>query len=386
MSSDSWSKRLQQSLNERDASGLRRSLRVWENDPSLLNLAANDYLGLAHDPSVIAAAIEAATRYGCSASSSPLISGFQPPHQELEAKLCRWHGFPHGLLWNSGYAANQALLSRLPRSGDLVLADRLIHHSMVSGILQSGARLIRYRHNDIEHLESLLAQHASDDRVIFVVTESVFSMDGDSPDLKALANLKQTYPFCLILDEAHGTGWYGPSGAGLAAEVGILPQVDILVGTLGKALGSQGAYTLFHNPSLREYLINEAGEFIFSTYLSPIAAAAGSEAIRRCQELTSDQSAWRQTSKNLRQNLRADGWDVPEGDSPILPLHLGDATRTTGFAGRLRQAGILVGAVRPPTVPAGTSRLRISLQRTFGETEETRFLHALRTLRSEFPA
>jgi 8-amino-7-oxononanoate synthase len=267
-----------------------------------------------------------------------------------------------------------------------VLADRLIHHSMVSGILQSGARLIRYRHNDIGHLESLLAQHASENRVLFVATESVFSMDGDYPDLQAIAALKQRFPFCLIVDEAHGTGWYGPHGAGLAAEAGITDAIDIFVGTLGKSLGSQGAYTLFHDPALREYLINEAGEFIFSTYLSPIAAAAASEAINRCRELAPEQPIWRKTAENLRENLRREGWEVPKGDSPILPIHLGDAHRTTGFAQRLRETGILVGAVRPPTVPAGTSRLRISLQRTFGEREESRLLRALSAIRAEFPA
>ncbi len=380
------SERIQSSLAERDSAGLRRSLRVWENDPAILNLASNDYLALARDPAVIAAAQNAASRHGCSASASPLISGYQLPHRDLEEKLRDWHGFPHGLVWNSGYAANQSLLSRLPRPGDLVLADRLIHNSMVNGILQSGARLVRYRHNDLAHLENLLAQHTTENRVTFVVTESVFSMDGDYPDLKSLAHLKQKYSFCLIVDEAHATGWFGPNGSGLAAETGTVPEIDILVGTLGKSLGSQGAYTLFHDPALREFLTNEAAEFIFSTYLSPIAAAAASAAIDRIRDLAPTQPHWRETSRRFREQLRQSGWNAPDGDSPIIPILIGDAQRTLALAQHLRQSGILVGAVRPPTVPAGTSRLRISLQRTFGEPEQTRLLTALRNASAAIPA
>jgi 8-amino-7-oxononanoate synthase len=368
---------LTDALDRRQASGLLRSLRCWPSPPGWLNLADNDYLALSHDPAVIAAATAAARHHGCSSSASPLITGYQPPHLELEGKLCAWHGFPHGLVWNSGYSSNQAILSRLPRPGDLVLADRLIHNSMVAGILQSGARLIRYRHNDIAHLTALLEQHSAGNRTLFVVTESVFSMDGDYPDLAAFAALKNRYPFCLIVDEAHATGWYGPGGAGLVAEVGATGAVDVLVGTLGKALGSQGAYTLFHDPLLREFMVNEAAEFIFSTYLSPIAAAAAEAAVGRAQTLAADQTAWRKRSRDFRSGLRHRGWEVPEGDSPIIPVILGDTEATLRAATHLRDQQIVVGAVRPPTVPVGSSRLRLSLKRTMGEAELARFADAL---------
>lgn len=357
--------RLQSGLNSRRDQSLLRSLSAWEGDPTWINLADNDYLGLSRDEAVIAAAREAASRYGCSSSASPLISGYQLPHQALEFELQRWHGFSSGLVWNSGYTANQSVLSHLPQRGDLVLADRLIHNSMVNGILQSGARLIRYRHNDVEHLRSLLEEHAGGEGITFVVTESVFSMDGDAPDLAAIAGLKKRFPFCLVLDEAHATGWYGPNGSGLAAECGVVEAVDVFVGTLGKTLGSQGAYTLFHDPVLREYLVNQAGEFIYSTYLSPIAAVAALTAIGRVRDLFAQQADWRRISRDFRESLRANNWDVPSGDSAIVPVILGDGEQVLGLASFLREHKIRVGAIRPPTVPVGGSRLRLSLRRSF---------------------
>lgn len=377
MTLPSLHQRLQGELAVRLEKGLLRKLSVAGTDAEWLNLADNDYLELSRDPAVIAAARDAATRYGCSSSSSPLISGYGIPHRKLETELCLWHGFPSGLVWNSGYTANQALLSRLPRKDDIVFADRLIHNSMISGILGSGARLIRYRHNDVAHLADLLRRTGPTDGIHFVVTESVFSMDGDAPDLTAMVALKEQFPFVLIVDEAHATGWYGPDGSGLAAEAGVTREVDILVGTLGKALGSQGAYTLFHDATLREHLINHAGEFIYSTYLSPIAAAAGSAAIGRARELADDQQQWRSISRSFREMLRADGWEVPEGDSPIVPVLAGESEDALSLAAFLRDHKILAGAVRPPTVPAGSSRIRFSLKLGFTKPNAERVIRLL---------
>lgn len=376
--------RLQVELEERRQKGLLRALSPWSHDPSWINLADNDYLGLARDPVLIAAAREAASRHGCSASASPLVSGYQLAHVALENELLQWHGFPCGLLWNSGYAANHSILARLPQPGDVILADRLIHHSMISGILQSGARLIRYRHNDVEHLRTLLQeQPPQSGRVAFVVTESVFSMDGDAPDLAAIVRLKEEFPFCLMVDEAHATGWYGPAGSGLINELGLAPGIDILVGTLGKSLGSQGAYTLFRHPALREFLINHAGDFIYSTYLSPIAASVARTAIGRVRELSGEQASWRQTSRHFRQTLRQRGWDVPTGDSPIVPVLVGDGRDVLSLAAFLRRHQILVGAIRPPTVPTGTSRLRLSLKRSFNATTAARLTDLLGLWRAQ---
>ncbi|MEX2382791.1 MAG: dethiobiotin synthase [Opitutales bacterium] len=359
-------KRIETTLEKRTTEATFRELRCHAPLAEVLNLADNDYLDLARDATVVDAGRRAVDKWGCSSSASPLITGYGEAHRDLESKLCAWHGFPYGLVWNSGYTANQALLGHLPEKGDLVLADRLIHNSMISGILRSGGRLLRYQHNDIDQLQTLLEkeERKGNERTVFVVTESVFSMDGDSPDLRAMATLRERFGFVWVVDEAHATGWYGPTGGGLVEEHALNESVDILVGTMGKALGSLGAFTLFRRNSLRDYLINTAGEFIYSTYLPAVCAAAASAAIDRCRELSSDQPRWREGSRLLRRNLSRFGWPVPDGDSPIVPVRIGDAAATADCARRLRENNILVGAVRPPTVPAGSSRLRLSLKRS----------------------
>jgi 8-amino-7-oxononanoate synthase len=374
--------RLAASLHERMSQGLLRTLRVTQPDPRILNLADNDYLALAHDPELAAAVATAASADGTSAAASPLITGWQPPHAALTDALGAWHGFPCGLLWSSGYAANSAVLGLLPRKGDLVLADRLIHHSMIAGLLRSGARIQRYEHLDLGHLEELLQKNTARDGTIFVVTESVFSMDGDYPALAQLAALKHRYAFQLIVDEAHALGWFGPNGAGLVRAAGIADAVDVFIGTLGKTLASGGAYTLFRDATVRDWLVNFAGEFIYSTALSPLNIAAAAAALTRVRELAPQQSSWQAASRTLRQQLRDAGWDAPDGDSPIVPVKLGAADDAMALTSALREQNILVGAVRPPTVPAGTSRLRLSLKRTFAATDATRLLAAMNAWRS----
>ena len=357
--------RWQAALAERDAQQCRRRLRVAP-PASDLNLADNDYLDLARDPEVAAAAAaEGALR--TSSSASPLITGWQPAHARLVERLAAWHGLPAGLLWTSGYAANAGVLGTLPQAGDLVLADRLIHHSMIAGLRRSGARLQRYPHLDLRAVERSL--EAAGGRPVFVVTESVFSMDGDYPDLRMLADLKRRHPFCWILDEAHALGWYGPEGAGLARAAGVEASVDVLVGTLGKTLASGGAYTLFQDETIRDTLINFAGEFIYSTALPPPNAAAAQAAIGRVAALAQGQAAWHRLSRAFRAGLQADGWRVPDGDSPIVPVRLDDEAAALSLAQALREAGIQAAAVRPPTVPAGSSRLRFSLKRSLSAAD-----------------
>ena len=258
-----------------------------------------------------------------------------------------------------------------------MLADRLIHHSMIAGLLRSGARLRRYEHLNLDQLEAMFTEEKKSTRTVFVVTESVFSMDGDFPDLVRMADLKRRHGFCWIVDEAHGLGWYGPEGAGLVREKGVEQDVDVLVGTLGKTLASGGAYTLFRDEAVRDYLVNCAGEFIYSTALPPANAAAAEAALARVRELAPQQGEWRAASRKFREDLRREGWVVPEGDSPIVPVRLDAAEAAVSLAGALRQDGVLVAAVRPPTVPAGTSRLRISLKRTFGAADAERVLKTM---------
>lgn len=372
--------RCRDALEERARRGLRRTLKTSTARDGELNFADNDYLDLARDSAVAAAVSRAVFTHGASASSSPLVNGWKAPHAELCAALCDWHAFPHGLLWNSGYAANAGILGVLPRAGDLVLADRLIHHSMIAGLTRSGARLRRYGHLRLDQLETELA--AAQGRTVFVVTESVFSMDGDYPDLKQLAELKRRFGFFWILDEAHALGWYGDNGAGLAAAAGVAGAVDVLVGTLGKALGSGGAYSLFRDEAVRDHIVNHAGEFIYSTGLSLPAVAAAGAALERVRALAAEQPEWHAASRRFRQRLLAEGWATSPGESPVVPVNLGAPDDALSMAETLRADGILVAAIRPPSVPTGTSRLRFSLKRTFSEADADRVLAAMRRWRT----
>ncbi len=352
---------MNQWLSNRVADGLEqkrteagiRSLKCSQD--YTLNLATNDYLDLAHHPKVIEAATEALARYGSSTSGSPVVNGYLPVHQQLEESFKSWLEYPSCLVWNSGYSANHNLLSLLPRKGDLVLADRYMHVSALAGVLQSGARMLRYNHNDTEHLEKLLA--ANTDRNIFVLTESLFSMDGDWPDLKAIAELKNTYEFFWIVDEAHAIGWYGK---GLCAQAGVAEAVDALVTTLGKAFVSQGAISLFRDPNIREYLLNFSKEFMYTTYPAPAGIAASLQAVELVQsELLQHQSQWLELATEIRSLL---GLDHPY-DSPIIPFIVGDNASVIELGKRFNEAGIRVGVIRPPSVPEGTARLRISINR-----------------------
>lgn len=372
--------RCRDALEERDRRGLRRSLRVSVAREGDLNLADNDYLDLSQDATIAAAVARSVFAHGTSAAASPLITGWRESHAKLCATLCEWHAFSHGLLWSSGFAANASILSVLPQRGDLILADRLIHHSMINGLTRSGARLRRYGHLRIDQLETELKAAAG--RTVFVVTESVFSMDGDYPDLQRIAELKRRYGFFWVLDEAHALGWYGENGSGLATALGVSGSVDLLVGTLGKTLASGGAYSLFRDEAIRDHIVNHGGEFIYSTGLSLPAVAAAEAAVGRVRELACGQADWHNASRRFRERLRADGWAAPEGESPIVPVTLGGADEAVSLADALRSAGIIAAAVRPPTVPMGTSRVRFSLKRTFTEAAGHRVLQVMNRWRA----
>jgi len=359
--------RIEQELDRRRQDNLLRELRLFED--LRINLCGNDYLDLRRHPRVLAAAHEAAEAYGSSSAASPLLSGFLPCHAALLEKLRAWKKKPAGMLFNTGFMANQAVLRHLPGARDLVLADRLIHHSMAQALAAGRARFMRYPHLDLDRLEQMLAAGAGRYETIFVATESVFSMDGDRVDLARLAELKTRWPFVLILDEAHGTGVYGPSGAGLAEETGAEDAVDILVGTLGKALASMGAYVLARDPRVVDYLINLSGEFVYSTFLPPSQAGAAMAAIELVQTSNEERAALRALAKGFRRRLASLGWPMDASDSPIVPVLTGESGRAMELRDRLLASGILVGAVRPPTVPKGTARLRISLHAGIGGDE-----------------
>ena len=370
--------RLRQSLAQREGSSLRRKLTARASSDKRVNLADNDYLGLSRDPAVIAAGVAALQEWGASASASPLVTGYTEIHQKLEQTLAAWQGYAHGLVMNTGFAANSAVLGGLPKKGDVILADRLVHASMLDGIMASGARLRRFAHNDLDALELMLHEEPPLDGVIFVVTESVYSMDGDSPDLKRLASLRKRFGFCWVLDEAHATGWYGATGSGLQEAHGVFAAADIVVGTLGKGLGSQGAYVLSHAPEVRDALINFAGEFVYSTYLAPSCAAAALAALGRVKAMSAERAELAALSQAWRDGLVEAGFAVPSGDSPIIPLILGDSDVTLEYATALRAAGFMVSAIRPPTVPVRTGRIRISLRRGLSPAVLASFVSALK--------
>ena len=363
------------------AQGRERVLAAVPARADFVDLSANDYLSLARDAAVEAGAIRAVGAWGASSSASPLITGYREIHEELERELCAWLGFRCGLVWNTGYAANCCVLGTLPQAGDRIFADRLIHNSMIAGILKSGARFQRYRHNDAAHLRELLEKTRAEGfaGTTFVATESVFSMDGDYPDLAAMARLREEFGFVWIVDEAHATGWFGKNGGGLIDALGLAGEVDVLVGTLGKSLGAAGAYTLFNDETLRRYLVNFGAEFIFSTYLPPAAVGAALAAVRRVRGFSAEErAAMPALSRRWRARLREIAPGVPDGDSPVVPVPVGAETETMRVAARLRERGFRVGAIRPPTVPAGTSRLRLSLNRTLTDAQLERFADALR--------
>ncbi|MBP7275116.1 MAG: 8-amino-7-oxononanoate synthase [Kiritimatiellae bacterium] len=334
---------------DRTASDARRTV----------NLASNDYLGLAGHPEITAAAHNALDRWGAGSTASPLVCGYRPCHAELEDRLAEFKGYPAALVFTSGYAANAGVFAALLGRDATVFADRLAHASLLDGIRLSGARLIRFRHNDPEHLRAALAA-APTSGTRMIVTESVFSMDGDLAPLSELADLADEYDAILMVDEAHATGLYGPAGAGRVSELELSGRVPICMGTLSKALGSAGGYIACSRP-VREVLVNRARSYVYSTALPPAAAGAALGALR----LLRDHPVWgravRARAESFRTELRAGGAPAGGLDSPIVPIPVGDPMRVMEVARRVREEGILVGAIRPPTVPAGTARLRASV-------------------------
>ena len=369
-------KRLNRDLNDLRDKNLYRESRLYRGYQ--YNLASNDYFRLRYHPKVISAAQKACEIYGTGSGGSPLLSGFLPCHKELLDEILKWKKKPSGMLFNSGYAANQSILKYLPGKKDLILVDRLIHNSLAQALKQCSAKFKRYSHLDMVELENLLQTHYKNYDSIFVVTESVFSMDGDYPNLKTLVNLKKKFSFILVLDEAHGTGVFGPTGGGLAEEMGVLPEIDILMGTLGKSLGSAGAYVLANNQSIIDYLTNQAAEYIFSTFLPPSQAGAALEAIQLIKKYNKQRKKLWDLSKYLRKAVNPSSENFL---SPIIPIFIGDSQKTINLRDVLLQKGILVSAVRPPTVPGNTSRLRISLNSEINKSVVNNLLNILGDLK-----
>jgi 8-amino-7-oxononanoate synthase len=358
---------LRDSLARLERDGLRRTLRiiasehgprVVHNGVSVIMLSSNDYLGLAAHPLVKRAAIAAAERYGIGAGASRLIAGNLEPIYKLELNLAGLKKTEAALVFGSGYMANLGVIGALAGPGDVVFSDELNHASLIDGCRLSKASVQVYRHCDPDHLRALL-ERAGRARRRLIVTDSIFSMDGDRAPLRAIVELARRFDAAVMIDEAHAVGMVGPNGAGLAAELGVEKEIDVHVGTLSKALGAYGAYVA-GSSALIDFLINRARSFIYTTGLPPAIAAAADTAIEIMKaEPQRIRRLW-QNAVYLRERLAQAGFEFGSTRSPILPLIIGDAQTASAMATRLFELGVYVVAIRPPTVPAGTARLRIT--------------------------
>ena len=370
---------------ERDARGLSRVLvahgpavpgRLERDGRLLVNFASNDYLGLASDPRVAEAAARTAEAFGWGAGASALVSGWRAPHQELTEALAAFERTEAAVLFPTGFAANLGTIAALVGPGDVVYADRLNHSCLIAGARLSGAKLRVYPHADAGRLESILARDRGRFRRALIATDGVFSMDGDLAPLAELVDLAERFGAMLLVDEAHGTGVFGPDGRGAASECGVADRIPIRVGTLSKALGSLGGFVA-GSRRLMDHLVNRAPTLIYSTALPPAAAAAAHEALAIARAEPWRRSRVRALGDRLREVLATSGLEVMPSAGPIVPVRLGDPARAVALGDRLRGRGFLVPAIRPPTVPEGTARLRISLTAAHTEREIAALVHAL---------
>jgi glycine C-acetyltransferase/8-amino-7-oxononanoate synthase len=340
--------------------------RVLLGGRPVLLLCSNNYLGLADHPKVRGAAAEAAMRWGAGAGASRLISGNMEPHRRLETQLAEFKGYEAALLFGSGYLANTGVIAALAGAGEVVFSDQLNHASIVDGCRLSRAETFVYRHGDLEHLAWGLREAGG--RGSLIVTDGVFSMDGDVAPLAPLLELARRHGCRLLVDEAHATGAIGPGGRGAVAAAGLSGEVDVVVGTLGKALGSYGAYACASAETI-DFLVNTARPFIFSTAPSPPSVAAASAAL----ELVSPHRVERlqANASRFRAALAAEGLDAGPSQTQIVPIEVGDAETTMGLCERVLERGVFAQGIRPPTVPEGSSRLRFTVMAThrIGELE-----------------
>jgi 8-amino-7-oxononanoate synthase len=375
--------------------GLRRTLRAIEHRtgatvmldgiPSV-DFSSNDYLGLASDPRIAATASAFLHRDSTGAAAARLISGNHPVHVALERELARFKGTEAALLFSSGYTANLGAIPALVGKRDVIYADMLNHASLIDATRLSRAEIRTFPHCDLSALRTMLESDAGKFRRRLIVVDGMFSMDGDLFPLDKLVPLAREFDAWTYVDDAHGTAVLGPRGKGSTEHFGVTQEIDVIMGTLGKALGTSGAF-IAGSATLIEFLLHRARAFVFTTATPPAMAAAALEAIRIIEQEPELRARLRKNTHRLREGLIAVGHPA-QGmhDSYILPLHIGSADATTRIGHMLREAGYLVGAVRPPTIPMGTSRLRITVSAAHTEPQIDGFVIALRdTLRGVLP-
>ncbi len=366
---------IEERLEELRDLGLQRRMRLisgpqgpWvllDGRPVLL-LCSNNYLGLADHPRVREASAEAAMRWGVGAGASRLVSGTMTIHRRLEERLAAFKGTESSVLFGSGYLANLGVVSALAGPGEVVFSDALNHASIVDGCRLARAEVFVYHHGDMEHLEWGLRE--AEGRGALIVTDGVFSMDGDLAPLEQIVELARSYNVRVAVDEAHAVGVLGPGGRGAVALAGLEDEVDVVVGTLGKALGSYGAYVACE-ARMAQYLVNAARSLIFSTALPPPAVAGALAALELLEEQPRRVEKLQANAETLRGELAREGFAVAPGEMPIVPLLIGDPALAMRVCEAAIERGVFAQAIRPPTVPAGTSRLRVAVMSSHRRSE-----------------
>lgn len=383
--SDTWPA---DAMDERRNQQLDRQLHTYgglggrfhDANGDWLNFASNDYLDLARAPGLKAAAIQATEQYGTGATASRLVTGTLPLHTALEERVARHKGYPRALVFGSGYLTNAGVIPAMVGRTDHVFADRLVHASMIDAVKLSGARLHRFAHNEPGALAPLLARFTDGRRLI--LTESVFSMDGDLSPLSELAELAEQHGAYLMVDEAHAGGVFGPKGSGRVRELDLSARVHLTMGTLSKALGGYGGYVACSEP-LHEWLINSARAFIYTTAPPPSIMATALAAFDVLEAEPNRGTELLERAAYFRKALQAAGLDTMHSESQIIPVLVGDNGVVMRMAKALRSRGILVGAMRPPTVPPGRARLRLSVTLAHSRADLDSAVEAIRTVFDE---
>lgn len=359
----------------------RQGPRILFEEKEVLNFCSNNYLGLADDARLVTAAQEALVAEGLGSGASRLICGNMDSHIKLEQKLASFKGTEGALLFSCGYMANVGIISALCDREDIIFSDKLNHASIVDGIMLSRAHFKRYPHNDMAALEDMLAV-AGNYRKRLIVTDSVFSMDGDKAYLKDIVRLAGRYGAMTMIDEAHSFGVLGANGKGLAEELKLEDSIDIQMGTLSKAAGSFGAYCCGSSELIR-FLINKARSFIYTTAMPPSVAAASRAAIEIIEKEPERRKKLMENADLMREGLKALGFDTMASATPIIPILIGETALTIQFSRKLIEKGILAQAIRPPTVPEGTARLRVTVMATHTKKDIEFALNTFKETKSE---
>ncbi len=330
------------------------------NNNRILNFSSNDYLNLSKHPKIIESSIKALEKYGTGSTASRLVSGSLTIHDELEKKLAAHKNYPSALLFGSGYMTSTGVIPAIAKSSDIIFSDKLVHSCILDGIKLSGAKHIRFKHNDTSALSTRLDQFADSEKRKIIIVESLYSMDGDLAPLLEIAQLAKKYNAFLMVDEAHATGTFGPNGSGRVCELNLEDQVDISMGTISKGMAGYGGF-IACSENLKKLLVQHASTFIYTTAPPPSIIGAALGALEILDEQPYLGKSLQKKASFFRNQLKEANIETISSDSHIIPILIGDNQATLKIANQLKEANIIVGAIRPPTVPEGTARLRISI-------------------------